>query len=115
MVGVIWAQADAAAKEQEPTEPGTTGDAGLVEQAPSTGLKPPLHKALTKRRKSVFSETDEGLPEEDQANSFEMPSFEVGERDVARERVESSSDERQSTASTRRRSFPICEHCLYFQ
>jgi len=102
VVGVIRAQADAAAKEQEPAEPGTTGDAGLVEEeAPSSGrgtfvmLKPPLHKALTKLqpRKSVFSETDdEVLPEEAQANSFEMPSFEVGKRDVARERVESSSD-----------------------
>jgi len=101
VVGVIRAQADAAAKEQEPAEPGTTGDAGPVEEAPSSGrgtfvmLKPPLHKALTKLqpRKSVFSETDdEVLPEEAQANSFEMPSFEVGKRDVARERVESSSD-----------------------
>jgi len=101
VVGVIQAQADAAAKEQEAAEPGTTGDAGPVEEAPSSGrgtfvmLKPPLHKALTKLqpRKSVFSETDdEVLSEEAQANSFEMPSFEVGKRDVARERVESSSD-----------------------
>jgi len=90
VVGVIRAQADAAAKEQEATEPGATGDAGLVEdEAPSSGrgtfvmLKPPLHTALTKLqpRESVSSETDnEGLPEEAQANSFEMTSFEVGER-----------------------------------
>lgn len=93
VVGVIMAQADATAKEQGIAGPGTSRDAGQVEDQVDL-RQPPLHSALTKLlpRKSVFSETDNELPEEAQANSFEMPSFEVGKRDVKRERVVSSSD-----------------------